>query len=66
MNLISYQTANFGPNGQTRPIGADAQGGNDASSPNDPGSSTVIKNQDSSPTDNINNNKGNSGMKNQQ
>jgi len=21
MNLISYQTANFGPNGQTRPIG---------------------------------------------
>lgn len=22
MNLISYQTANFGPNGQTRPIGA--------------------------------------------
>jgi len=24
MNLISYQTANFGANGKTRPIGADA------------------------------------------
>lgn len=25
MNLISYQTANFGPNGETRPIGKDRE-----------------------------------------
>ena len=29
MNLISYQTANFGPNGETRPIGKDREAAED-------------------------------------
>ena len=47
MNLMSYQTANFGPNGQTKPIGAD---NTEAVTPAEPNSSSTVKHDVSSPT----------------
>ena len=47
MNLISYQTANFGPNGQTKPVGVD---NTDAGTPAEPNSSSTVKHDVNSPT----------------